>query len=87
MTGMTLILPDGKEYPIAILGDADGDGVVSVADARLALRASVGLESYAEDSVQYTAANVGLDDPLSVADARLILRASVGLDDPRNWMQ
>ncbi len=87
VTGMTLILPDGKEYPIAILGDADGDGVVSVADARLALRASVGLESYAEDSVQYTAANVGLDDPLSVADARLILRASVGLDDPRNWMQ
>lgn len=85
-TGMVLVLPDGKEHTIVVLGDVEGDGIVSASDARLALRASVGLEDYTEDSVQYKAAKVGTGDALSAADARLILRASVGLEEPKNWM-
>ena len=87
VTGMTLTMADGKQYTIVVFGDADGDGKVSAADARLALRASVGLENYKEDSAQYKAANVGSEDKLSAADARLILRASVGLEDPTSWMK
>ncbi len=87
VTGMTLTMADGKQYTIVVFGDADGDGKVSAADARLALRASVGLENYKEDSAQYKAANVGSEDKLSAADARLILRASVGLEDPKSWMK
>lgn len=86
-TNMTIVLVDSRSYTIVVLGDVDGDGAVSAADARLALRASVGLEDYAEDSVQYKAANVSSGDALSAADARLILRASVGLDDPKEWMK
>ena len=86
-TGMVLVLPDGNEHTIVVFGDVEGDGIVSASDARLALRASVGLEDYAEDSAQYKAAKVSTGDTLSAADARLILRASVGLDDPKDWMK
>ncbi len=79
-TGMIIVFPDGKEQVIIVFGDVDGDGKQSAADARLALRASVGLEKYEDDSCYYKAANVGSNDKLSAADARLILRASVGLE-------
>ena len=86
-TGMLLVLPDGKEHEIVVLGDVDCDGAVSTSDARLALRASVGLEDYTPESAHYKAANVGREDNLSVSDARLILRAAVGLEDVKNWMK
>ncbi len=79
-TGMVLALPDGTRLEIAVLGDVDADGNITAADARLALRASVGLEKYNEKSACFRAADVSREDALSAADARLILRASVGLD-------
>ena len=54
------------------------------ADARLALRASVGLTDKGDvekDSAGYLACDVDGDGKVSSADARLILRASVGLED------
>lgn len=60
-------------------GDVDADDSISSSDARLALRASVGLEVL--DSVAAMAANVDGDTTISSADARLILRASVGLEN------
>ena len=77
-------MADGKQYTIVVFGDADGDGKVSAADARLALRASVDLEDYSENSCYYKAANID-GDTLSSSDARLILRASVDLEDPKSW--
>lgn len=59
----------------AIKGDIDSDGKISAADARLALRMSVGLEGLD------MAADVDGDGKVSAADARLILRASVGLEE------
>ena len=67
------------------LGDVDGDGNISAADARLALRRSVGLETYEEGSTAFLACDVDLDGNVSAADARLILRASVGLEDIKKW--
>lgn len=58
-------------------GDVDGDGEVTVADALLALRASMGLVEL--DEAQQAAANVDGDEEITVADALLILRASMGL--------
>lgn len=66
-------------------GDVDGDGKLSAADARLALRKSVGLEDYMDGSDEFIACDVDFDGKVSAADARLILRASVGLEDPKNW--
>ena len=66
-----------------ILGDTDGDETIAAADARLALRASVGLESFAPDSPQFTAADADQDGVITADDARLILRASVGTDQIR----
>ena len=65
-------------------GDADGDGSVTSADARLALRASVGLTEKGDvekDSTGYLACDVDGDGEITPTDARLILRASVGQED------
>ncbi|MBR2411581.1 MAG: leucine-rich repeat protein [Clostridia bacterium] len=86
-TGMVLTMADGSKKEIVVYGDVDGDGKISAADARQALRASVGLENFKEDSAKYKAAKRGSLDKLSAADARLILRASVGLEDPKSWMK
>lgn len=59
------------------LGDVDGSGQVSSADARLTLRAAVGLETL--DARQTLAADVNGDGNIRSADARLILRVAVGL--------
>ena|GEM_PF-3115813 len=61
-----------------LMGDTDGDKVVSAADARLVLRYSVGLEALGEAQLIY--ANMDYDESISSADARLILRTSVGLE-------
>lgn len=66
-------------------GDVDGNGKIESADARLALRISVGLEpEMGKGTRAYHAADVtelekGVVTP---ADARLILRRSVGFEDP-----
>lgn len=62
------------------LGDVDGNGSISAADARLALRASVGLENYKKSSKEFLAADVDKNGKITAADARLILRVSVGLE-------
>ena len=59
-------------------GDVDGDGDLTAADARLTLRAAVGLEVL--DPMQRTRADADSDRYISAADARLILRAAVGLE-------
>ena len=59
-------------------GDADGDGKVSSADARLALRASVGLETLTADFIMQC--DVDANGKVESGDARTILRASVNLE-------
>ena len=66
-------------------GDVDGDGNITAADARLALRKAVGLETYEENSPAFSACDVNFDGRVSADDARLILRGSVGLEDPAKW--
>ena len=78
-------LPLVNKTPAYTPGDVDGDGKISSADARLALRRSVNLETFPEGSAQYLACNVDGDGKVSSADARLILRASVGLEDASQW--
>ncbi len=62
-----------------LLGDVDGDGAVTSADSRLALRLSVGLEPSNPDAVRV--ADVDKNSKIEAADARMILRVSVGLDE------
>ncbi len=59
-------------------GDLDGDGVVTAADARLALRIAVKLET--ADEIKMKAADVDGADGVTAADARLILRFAVKLE-------
>ncbi len=61
-------------------GDADGDGKVTAADARLILRAAVGLEEIKAGSATYTACDLDSDGKLTAADARTALRIAVGLE-------
>lgn len=59
-------------------GDVDGDGDITSSDARLVLRAAVGLERF--DSDQAKKADVMGTGAISSGNARIILRVSVGLD-------
>ncbi|MBQ6067153.1 MAG: dockerin type I repeat-containing protein [Clostridia bacterium] len=59
-------------------GDVDGDGKISSADARLALRGSVGLETLTADFI--TRADVDKNGKVESSDARTILRAAVNLE-------
>ncbi len=61
-----------------VMGDVDGDKKVSSADARLVLRASVGLETFT--AAKKALADVDYDGKITSADARLVLRAAVGLE-------
>ena len=61
-------------------GDANTDGYVNSADARLTLRYSVGLESIPA-AFGLTLADVNTDGVITAADARIILRFSVGIYD------
>lgn len=60
-------------------GDVNADGSVTVVDARLALRAAIGLEDL--DAEQTGVADIDENGEVSVADARMILRAAVKLED------
>ena len=63
------------------VGDVDFDGDVTAADARLALRRAVELETYEKGSDAYVACDADRDGEVTAADARLILRAAVGLQN------
>ena len=78
--GASLSLGGGGDTPkdIYYCGDVDMDGIISSADARLALRAAVKLETLSE-TASYLADADG-DSAVTSADARLILRASVKLE-------
>lgn len=75
---VTVDLKYTPELPEYILGDVNNDGSITAADARLALRASVGLEKFTE--LQILAADTDKNKEITAADARMILRASVGLE-------
>ena len=76
---LVLLMLFGGILPVfAVLpGDVDRDGSVTAADARLILRASVGLETIANRWL----ADLDGDSAVTAADARLALRMSVGLED------
>lgn len=59
-------------------GDINNDGVITSADARLALRASVGIETLSDE--QILLCDVNASGFIEASDARLILRFSVGLE-------
>ncbi len=60
-------------------GDVDYDDFVKAADARLILRAAVGLDKF--DGTKTLIGDIDFDGKLSAADARLALRCAVGLED------
>lgn len=64
---------------LSILGDADRNGTVQAADARIALRATVGLTPLTIPL--NNTCDTDADGELTAADARNILRISVGLQE------
>lgn len=69
---------DPVETPEYCMGDADADGEVSAADARLILRAVISLEELRPECAVY--ADLDGDGILGTLDARLTLRTSIGLE-------
>ncbi len=76
---LTGLFEEGYEVPATyILGDVDGTGKIESNDARLALRAAVGLDKLTGN--QPKAADADKNGKIEANDARLILRAAVGLE-------
>ena len=61
-----------------MLGDIDENGAIDAADARIILRASVGLEEITVSLV--SRGDIDKDNELTSSDARTILRVAVGLE-------
>ncbi len=72
------LIPATAEAASYKMGDVDNDGEVTASDARLALRAAVGLENFTAD--QTKRADMDKDGDVTAQDARLILRTAVGLE-------
>ncbi len=70
-----------------IMGDLDGDGNISAADARIALRISAKLHNATE--IQLICADVIHDEVINASDARKILRVAAKIDSfkaiPHNY--
>lgn len=64
-----------------IKGDLNGDGNVTVEDARYVLRGAIGLARLSD--MQLKAADFNDDMEVNVEDARLVLRHAIGLDKPK----
>ncbi len=76
---LTGLFEEGYTLPATYtIGDVNDDGDVTATDARLALRASVKLESLSDTASK--AADVNHDNSVTAADARIILRVSVKLE-------
>lgn len=76
---------DSETEPVSVtetylLGDVNLDGVITAADARLALRASATLEVLSD--VQSILADVIKNNVIKADDARAILRVAAALDHP-----
>lgn len=63
---------------VKLTGDVNADGSITAADARIVLRASVGLEKITPFLLEK--GDIDKSGKLTAADARTILRASVGLE-------
>lgn len=61
-----------------LIGDIDGNGKITAADARLALRIAAGLETVSPQV--YVLADINRDGRVTAADARTILRTAAGLE-------
>ena len=76
---LTGLFEEGYQLPAAYkLGDVDSSDKVDATDARLALRAAVGLDKLSD--AQTKAADVDKSGVVDATDARIILRVAVGLD-------
>ena len=63
-----------------IVGDVNGDGKITAADARLALRISANLDTLETVGTTLEAVDINLDKKITAADARTILRKSAHLE-------
>ena len=66
-------------------GDVDNDGRITAADARLALRRAVDLETYAEGTPDFIACDIDKDGKATAGDARIILRIAVDLESVESY--
>ena len=72
-------VPEKSMLTLLLPGDADGDGKVSVMDARAVLRFCVNMEDLPSERAKL-AADIDFDGTVSAEDSRWILRTAVGYD-------
>ena len=83
VTSGTELFYFGKDfwYTIILVGDADCNGKITAADARIALRISAGLYNTSENSDKYGSADANFNGRMEAADAREVLRKAAGLSN------
>ncbi|WP_316638034.1 dockerin type I repeat-containing protein, partial [uncultured Ruminococcus sp.] len=76
-TGAKMTVAWGSETPSYVIGDADGDGVITSADASLIQRYDA--QMAVGDNFDVTAADVNGDGEVNILDATLIQRYLAGI--------
>lgn len=80
----TLLIAGAFSADALLVGDvADNDGKLTSSDARLVLRAAVGLETLSDELIDI--GDTDGDGVLKSSDARSVLRMSVGLDETKHY--
>lgn len=72
------LVDESSEKPSYAMGDVNGDGKITAADARLVLRVSAKLDKLSQEAM--AVADATKDNKITAADARLILRVSAKLE-------
>ncbi|MCR5069588.1 MAG: fimbrillin family protein [Prevotella sp.] len=68
-------LADGELKPLSLLGDANADGVITMADANMVVNYYLGSET----NIDLVAADVNEDGTITMADANMIVNIYLGL--------
>ena len=77
LTIITSLAPISAKADVVVIGEVDGDGVVTAADSLYILRYSVGLEHFTDS--QMLASDIDGNGQVDAGDALVALRASVGV--------
>ena len=77
------IIPALDDKPKNAVGDANNDGKISAADARLVLRMAAKIDEYSDEQIAYL--DLNNDKKITAADARILLRISAKIESIENY--
>ena len=77
-TGYKIRLENGKEYQLSVLGDLNGDALISTIDVAKIQKIAIGLR--VPTKLEKTASDFGKDNKIDITDVAKLQKLSLGLE-------